>query len=85
MVMRREYMEVTEDFSKKRVEEEDGSAAALWRRIGHTRLGRGCAGAVPPIELCGISTGINELEVDGLPVNVGIGIVSLFLFVILTK
>ena len=37
-----------------------------------------CCLCYSTIEFCGISTSITELIVDGLPANVGIGIVSLF-------
>ena len=37
-----------------------------------------CCLCCPTIEFCGISTGINELMVDGRLANVGIGIVPLF-------
>ena len=37
-----------------------------------------CCLCCTTIEFCGNSTSMKELEVDGLPANVGIGIVSLF-------
>ena len=37
-----------------------------------------CCLCCPTIGFCGISTGINELIVDGLLANIGIGIVPLF-------
>ena len=37
-----------------------------------------CCLCCPIMGFCGISTGINELRVDGLVANIGIGFVPLF-------
>ena len=44
-----------------------------------------CCLCCPSIGFCGISTGINELMVNGLPANVGIGIVPLLCLSSLAK
>ena len=44
-----------------------------------------CCLCCPTIEFCGISAGVHELEVDGLPANVGMRIVPLFCLSSLVK